>query len=84
MKPYKDKLKEGFIERVFSEDIDEIELMWHRDAEDRLVEVVGDTDWMIQIDDELPKPMNGKIFIPEGVYHRVIKGSGELKIRIVK
>ena len=84
MKPYKDKLKEGFIERVFSEDIDEIELMWHRDAEDRLVEVIGDTDWMIQIDDELPKPMNGKIFIPEGVYHRVIKGSGELKIRIVK
>ena len=63
MKPYKDKLKEGFIERVFSEDIDEIELMWHRDAEDRLVEVIGDTDWMIQIDDELPKPMNGKIFI---------------------
>ena len=82
MKPYKDEIKEGFVERVFSEDIDEIELMWHRDGEDREVEVIGKSDWMIQMDNELPKVLEGKIHIPEGVYHRVIKGSGDLKIKI--
>ena len=84
VKPYKDEIKEGFVERIFSEDIDEVELMWHRDGEDREVEVIGETDWMIQIDNELPKVLEGKIHIPEGVYHRVIKGSGDLKIKIIK
>jgi hypothetical protein len=32
----------------------------------------------------LPKPIKGKIFIPMGVYHRVIKGTGNLKIKLIK
>jgi hypothetical protein len=39
---------------------------------------------MFQFDDELPFQMEGKIFIPMGVYHRVIKGSGDLKLKIKK
>jgi hypothetical protein len=38
----------------------------------------------IQIDDELPKPLKVKFFIPMGVYHRVIKGTGNLKIKLIK
>ena len=57
--------------------------MWHRDRESRIVESIGDTDWMIQIDNELPKVID-KVLIPMGVYHRLIKGSGDLKINLTK
>ena len=39
----------GFL-RVFDDDIDPIELLWHRDKEDRTVEVLHDTDWKFQED----------------------------------
>ena len=70
--------------RTFTEDTDSGELMWHRDREDRLVEVIDGNDWLVQIDNELPKKLTSgtKIYIPEGVYHRVIKGTGDLKVRI--
>ena len=58
--------------------------MWHRDREDRIIESIGETDWMIQIDNELPKKIEEKVFIPMGVYHRVIKGTGDLKIKLIK
>lgn len=70
--------------RVFKSDTDQDELKWHRDREDRIVEAVGNTDWMIQLDNELPKPIEGLVKIPKGVWHRVIKGSGDLTVRIDK
>ena len=70
--------------REFSEDVDSSELHWHRDREDRIVEAVCETDWMIQLDDELPRPIVGCIEIPVGVYHRLIKGTGNLKIKVIK
>lgn len=70
--------------RVFKSDTDQDELKWHRDREDRIVEAVGNTDWMIQLDNELPKPIEGLVKIPRGVWHRVIKGSGDLTVRIDK
>lgn len=70
--------------REFSQDTDSGEFMWHRDREDRIIESINDTDWMIQLDDELPKVIKGEVFIPMGVYHRVIKGTGDLKIKLIK
>jgi hypothetical protein len=70
--------------RVFKSDTDQDELKWHRDREDRIVEAVGNTDWMIQLDNELPKPIEGLVKIPRGVWHRVIKGTGDLTVRIDK
>lgn len=70
--------------RVFKGDTDSGEFMWHRDHENRIVESIGQTDWMLQIDNELPKVIEGKVFIPTGVYHRVIKGTGDLKISVTK
>lgn len=85
MKPYQDIQKESnTVVRVFDQDIDPIELMWHRDQEDRIVEALEPTDWLVQLDNELPTLINKPIFIPKYVWHRTIKGTGPLKVKITK
>jgi hypothetical protein len=83
-KPFDEKLEEGYYIRTFSEGVDDMELVWHRDREDRIVESVGDTDWMIQVDNELPKTLTETIYIPKYTYHRVIKGNNNLTVKIKK
>jgi len=78
------KLSDNEFIREFKQDTDSGEMVWHRDREDRIIESIGETDWLIQIDNELPKKIEGKIFIPMGVYHRLIKGTGDLKINLTK
>jgi hypothetical protein len=80
-RPYTEEEKGIYRFREFDQNISEEELVWHRDEEDRIVEAVEPTDWLFQFDNELPQPITW-IFIPKGVYHRVIKGSGTLKIKI--
>lgn len=85
MNPYTDiETTDKYVIREFSENIDPIELMWHRDDEDRTLEIIGDTDWKIQLDNQLPSSLNQPIFISRHQWHRVIKGSGKLKIKINK
>jgi hypothetical protein len=84
-KPYRDlKVTSKYIIREFNAGIDPIELKWHRDREDRIVEIVGNTDWKIQLEDQLPTSINESIFIPKGQWHRVIKGNGTLTLKINK
>ena len=84
-KPYTDlEVTEDYTLRQFDESIDPIELLWHRDDEDRVVEIVGDTDWMLQLDNSLPTSLQERIFIPKHEWHRVIKGTGILKLKIYK
>ena len=85
MKPYTDlEVTDQYIIREFTENIDPIELMWHRDDEDRTLEVIGETDWMIQLDNQLPTLLKGNIFIPRHEWHRVIKGQKNLLVKINK
>ena len=85
VKPYKDlEITDSYIVREFSKNIDPIELLWHRDNEDRTVEILGETNWKLQLDDELPTSINKPIFIPRHKWHRVIKGDGNLKLIIYK
>ena len=72
--------------REFSADVDEMELIWHEDREDRIVSVVEGNGWKFQFDEELPIEMEDgiDITIPKGVVHRVIKGKGPLKIKVFK
>jgi hypothetical protein len=85
MKPYTDLIvTDEYIVREFDKDIDPIELMWHRDDENRLVEAIEPTDWQLQLDNELPSSMNKPIFIPRHAWHRVIKGTNKLKLKIYK
>jgi hypothetical protein len=72
--------------RTFNKDVLTEELVWHRDREDRLVEIIEGNGWELQLDNELPiKMYNGDSFIiPEGVYHRVKRGNDKLVIKITK
>jgi hypothetical protein len=82
--PFEENIKNGYHIRKFSDGIDNSELVWHRDKEDRIVESIGNTDWMIQMDNELPVSLNQIIFIPKETYHRVLKGNGDLIVKIKK
>jgi hypothetical protein len=85
MRPYTDlEVTDKYIIREFTENIDPIELMWHRDDEDRTLEIIGKTDWMIQLDNSLPILLEGNIFIPRHEWHRVIKGQKKLLVKINK
>ena len=85
MKPYiEEKHNESVYTRTFFADTDEMELKWHWDEEDRLIEPLEDNDWQFQFDNELPIKIYKQIFIPAGVIHRVIRGTTDLKIKIIK
>ena len=80
MKPYIDNNKI----RIFEDTVNESELIWHRDEEDRIIESVEDTDWQIQLDNELPKSLNREVYIKKEEWHRLIKGNGSLTLKINK
>jgi hypothetical protein len=85
MYPFEEeKESENIYIRTFSKDIDEYELKWHWDEEDRLIQSLEETDWEFQFDNELPIKFNKEIFIPKGAMHRIIKGTGDLKLKIIK
>lgn len=86
-KPYKDiEIGDNYVIREFDENIDPIELMWHRDNEDRVVEVLNTTDWGFQYDNQLPIILkeNVSLKIARHDWHRVIKGTGNLRLKITK
>lgn len=85
VKPYKDlEITDQYILREFNDSVDPIELLWHRDNEDRTIEIVGETDWAIQLENKLPTSLNDRIFIARHEWHRVIKGTGNLLLKIYK
>ena len=79
-KPYTDQ---GDI-RTFSEEVDSEELIWHRDKYNREITILEGEDWELQLDNKLPVTLErGRIYkIPAMQYHRVIKGKGNLVIKI--
>lgn len=88
MKPYTDlETTDKYIIREFDENIDPIEMMWHRDDEDRNVEVLeAGNGWQFQYDEKLPTHLTPglNIFIPKHEWHRVWKGEGKLRLKILK
>lgn len=85
MNPYhEDNISKSVVIRTFSVNIDEMELKWHWDEENRLVEPLNENDWQFQFDNELPVMINKQIYIPAGVMHRVIKGTTDLIVKIIK
>jgi hypothetical protein len=57
--PYTDiEVTDKYIIREFNENVDPIELLWHRDNESRTIEILGETDWKVQLDNELPTSLN--------------------------
>ena len=72
--------------RTFPANVDEMDLIWHADKENRIITVLEGNGWKFQFDEQLPFEMiDGiDIVIPKGIIHRVIKGKGPLKIKVFK
>ena len=84
MSTYTDENTNGYKIRTFEKEVLDKELIWHRDQNTRIVEVLESEGWKFQFDDELPIDLfPGTIIeIPKEKIHRVIKGSSNLVIKI--
>jgi len=84
-KPYiEKKIHENMFLREFSVNIKDEDLEWHRDADDREIEVLSGKNWKFQYDNCLPviiKP-GDKISVKKNEWHRIIKGSTTLVVEI--
>ena len=82
--PFEQYIKEDKMVRVFTPDVPADELKWHQDLRDRLVTIVESGGWEFQIENELPiKLLDAtQIKIQKFVWHRVIKGEGNLIVEI--
>lgn len=81
-KPYTDKDNI----RTFNVDAIDEEFVWHRDKEDRIIEVIEGDGWQFQPENSFPyllKPGIG-FTIRKGEYHRLIKGINNLVVKITK
>jgi hypothetical protein len=81
-----EQISDNIFIRTFSVDIDEIDLIWHTDKENRFIKVLEGNGWQFQYDEELPFEMTDGLGFPimKGQIHRVIKGLGPLKIELHK
>lgn len=88
VKPYTDyKVSANTFIRTFNcDELNEQELVWHRDKLDRSVEVLEGLGWQFQYDNELPSDINegDTIFIMKNSFHRILKGKTNLKIKITE
>jgi len=69
-----------FLRTFRANDINDKDLIWHRDKSERLIYVIHvDPGWSFQRDNKLPQEMVSNktvIRIEAGEYHRIIKGDG--------
>tara|TARA_B100001093_G_scaffold42687_1_gene36249 strand:+ start:223 stop:513 length:291 start_codon:yes stop_codon:yes gene_type:complete len=81
-KPY---WEDGII-RWFDPHKHDDEFVWHRDMEDREIEILEGEGWQFQIENCLPWLLTkGMVFdIKQKEYHRLIKGVTPLKCRVYK
>lgn len=86
MNVYEDKPENDFFIREFSENVDSNELVWHRDKKSRVIIPIQCEGWFFQKDNEPPEELipNVSIFIEAERYHRIIKGSGPLILKILE
>ena len=72
--------------REFDPDVKDAEYVWHRDAEDREVEIICGEGWQFHLANCLPWLLTaGMVFdIEKFEYHRLIRGVTPLKCRIYK
>lgn len=85
--PYNDNQLDSDVRiREFSSETDEMELVWHRDRRDRIVEVLDGEGWKFQFEDSLPIELTigTTVEVPKNHYHRVWKGTNNLKIKITE
>lgn len=83
--PYtQEKLNNTTFIRTFDKDVLSEELVWHRDRENRAVEVIQGEGWELQLEDRFPVELEvGKTYlIPAYTFHRVKRGTSNLVLKI--
>jgi quercetin dioxygenase-like cupin family protein len=72
--------------RIFDTKIKSDELVWHRDKRSRFLTVLEGHGWKVQFDNQLPRDIipGTTIHINKNSYHRLLKGSSDLVVRIVE
>lgn len=85
-RPYSELRRGDTILREFRGDVDSEDLIWHQDERDRRVTVVEGKDWKLQLQDGLPLQMvEGDTYdIPARTWHRLIRGQGNLRVKILE
>ena len=85
-KPFLEHREENILYRYFYKNSPKHLFKWHHDEENRVVEILNETDWKFQFDNEIPFAMNkgSLIKIPKGIIHRVIPGDRPLTIKILE
>ena len=81
-KPYTEEILEQhgtgetYILRTFHEDVDDEELVWHRDRRTRKVTPLVTNNWSLQFDDRPPFKLQPgvEVVIIKETYHRLLKG----------
>ena len=86
-KPFEDfekSIYDKVFTRVFKENIEDKQLIWHKDRKDRVVKVVYGTGWKLQYDNQLPTELEPgrNYYIKKEEFHRLHKGNSELKLEI--
>lgn len=81
--PFKQTKEDNKTIRKFSSNLDEEDLKWHYDLEDRVIIPLNDNDWFFQRDNSLPEKLDKKISIRAHEWHRVIKGKSELLVEVI-
>ena len=86
MNPYQEIQQGEITVRTFKKDVQDDELVWHRDKEDREVRVVKGNGWRFQREDCLPILLRegDVIQIKKEEWHRIIKGNTDLIVEIKK
>jgi len=86
MKPYQEIQQGEITIRTFKKDVQDDELVWHRDKEDREVRIVKGIGWQFQREDHLPILLKAGdiIQIKKEEWHRIIKGRTDLIVEIRK
>jgi len=84
MNPYTEDKQDGYIIREFDSNISNEELVWHRDKNNRVVEIIEGSGWRLQMDNKLPIELKeGMVIeIPKETYHRIGRGNTKLVIKI--
>ena len=86
-KPFEDfekSIYNNVFTRVFKDDVEKEQLIWHKDKKDRVVKVIYGTGWKLQYDNELPTELEigQNYYIKKEQFHRLHKGNSELKLEI--
>jgi len=86
MLPFTETKSDNKLFREFSTDVAESELCWHRDKKDRYIKILEGENWLLQMDNCLPIEMvaGDTFFISKETYHRIFKGTSNLKIEIIE